>query len=107
VIVFWLVMQFTRALRVLRHAGQQPVGHVDSAVMLQSRLEHGMTMQELIAFTGSLGTRLGELDDWQWIDPGGNAVVVHLLRGKVVRWSMVRPEGEPEPQGPGTDLGTP
>jgi hypothetical protein len=103
VIAFWLVMQFTRALRVLRHASQRPVGHVDSAVMLQSRLEHGMNMQELIALTGSLGIRLGELDDWQWSDPGGNTVVVHLRRGKVVRWSLVRPEDEPaEPQSPGT-----
>jgi len=109
VIVFWLVMQFTRALRVLRHASQRPVGHVDSAVMLQSRLEHGMNMQELIALTGSLGTRLGELDDWQWSDPGGNTVVVHLRRGKVVRWSLARPEDEPESQdpGPGASPGTP
>jgi hypothetical protein len=108
VIAFWLVMQFTRALRVLRHASQRPVGHVDSSVMLQSRLEHGMNMQELIALTGSLGTKLGELDDWQWSDPGGNTVVVHLRRGKVVRWSLVRPESDPEePQGPQTGPGTP
>jgi len=100
VIVFWLVMQFTRALRVLRHASQRPVGHVDSAVMLQSRLEHGMNMQELIALTGSLGTRLGELDDWQWSDSGGNTVVVHLRRGKVVRWSLVRQDDDPPPQEP-------
>ena len=112
VIVFWLLLQFSRALRVLRHASQQPVGHVDSVVMLQSRLEHGINMQELIAVTGSLGTRVGELDDWQWSDPGGNAVVVHLRRGKVVRWSLVRPDEEPEPPqdprpGPGTSPGAP
>ena len=107
VIAFWLVLQFTRALRVLRHASQRPVGHVDSAVMLQSRLEHGMNRQELIALTGSLGTKLGELDDWQWSDPGGNTVVVHLRRGMVVRWSLARPESEPEPPDPGTSPGTP
>lgn len=102
VILFWLLMQFTRALRVLRHAGQRPVGQVDSAVMLQSRLVHGMNMQELIALTGSLGRKLGELDDWQWSDAGGNTVVVHLRRGKVVRWSLARPDGEPAPEDPGT-----
>ena len=104
-ILFWLLMQFTRALRVLRHASQRPVGHVDSAVMLQSRLAHGMNMQELIALTGSLGRKLGELDDWQWSDPGGHTVVVHLRRGKVVRWSLARPEGEAAPEAPGPSQG--
>ena len=104
-IVFWLLMQFTRALRVLRHAAQRPVGHVHSAVMQQSRLAHGMNMQELIALTGSLGSKLGDLDDWQWSDPGGNTVVVHLRRGKVVRWSLARPEGEAAPEDPGPSQG--
>jgi hypothetical protein len=106
-ILFWLLLQFTRALRVLRHASQRPVGQVDSAVMLQARLAHGMNMQELLALTGSLGSKLGELDDWQWSDPGGNTVVVHLRRGKVVRWSLARPEDEPAPQDPGPPQGSP
>jgi hypothetical protein len=71
-----------------------------------------MNMQELIALTGSLGRKLGDLDDWQWSDPGGTTVVVHLRRGKVVRWSLVRPNEEPEsPQdprpGPGPSPGAP
>jgi uncharacterized protein YaiE (UPF0345 family) len=93
-IVFWLLLQFSRALRVLQHAGRQPVGHVDSAVMLQSRLTHGMSLQEVITLTGSLGTKRGEQDDWQWTDPGGTTVVVHLRRGKVVRWSLARLQEE-------------
>jgi hypothetical protein len=35
-IVFWLLLQFTRALRAMRTAGGAPVGHVASAVMLQA-----------------------------------------------------------------------
>lgn len=90
VIVFWLLMQFTRAVRTLRHAGQRPVGHVDSAVMMQARLSHGMSIHEVIAVTGSLGTKVGAADDWQWCDPGGSVVVVHFRRGRVVRWSLAR-----------------
>lgn len=104
VIVFWLLLQFTRAVRTLRHAGQRPVGHVDSAVMLQARLNHGMSIHEVIALTGSLGTKVGAADDWQWSDPGGSVVVVHFRRGRVVRWSLARPE-EPAPVAPGADGG--
>ncbi|HRF84756.1 MAG TPA: hypothetical protein PLO34_10080, partial [Pseudoxanthomonas sp.] len=44
VIVFWLLLQFSRSLRVLKRAAGNPVGHVDSAVMLHSRLQAGMTL---------------------------------------------------------------
>ena len=36
VVVFWLLLQFSRALRVLRAASQRPVGTVPNAVMLQA-----------------------------------------------------------------------
>jgi UPF0716 family protein affecting phage T7 exclusion len=37
-IVSWLLLQFSRALRVMRLAAQAPVGHVASAVMLHAGL---------------------------------------------------------------------
>ncbi|MFM7703598.1 MAG: hypothetical protein ACKO6D_01535, partial [Rubrivivax sp.] len=36
-IVFWLLLQFSRAMRVMRMAASRPVGTVDSAVMLHSK----------------------------------------------------------------------
>ena len=39
VIVFWLLLQFSRSLRVLRNAADAPVGHVASAVMLHGKLQ--------------------------------------------------------------------
>ena len=42
VIVFVLLLQFSRTLRVLRGAAQSPVGHVPSAVMLNSKLQRGL-----------------------------------------------------------------
>ena len=91
VIVFWLVLQFNRANRVLRRAGERPVGHLtESVVMLQSQLSTGMTMAEVLALTGSLGKKLGQRDDWQWMDAGGDELVVSLRRGVVVRWAVAR-----------------
>ena len=51
VIVFWLLLQFSRSLRVLRNAGANPVGHVASAVMLHSRLKPGMTLLQVLPLT--------------------------------------------------------
>ncbi len=60
VVVFWMLLQFSRSLRVLQRAGRAPVGHVDSAVMLHSRLRPGMTLLQVLTLTHSLGKRLSE-----------------------------------------------
>ncbi|NUP87141.1 MAG: hypothetical protein HUU30_15510, partial [Burkholderiaceae bacterium] len=60
VIVFWLLLQFSRTLRVMRAAGQAPVGHVANAVMLHARLRPGLRLLEILALTRSLGEKLGD-----------------------------------------------
>lgn len=97
VIVFWLLLQFSRALRTLRKAAGAPVGHVDSAVMLHSKLREGMTLAQVLALTGSLGERLPAADDpaveaWRWRDPGGADVSVKLRDGRLLDWRLARPE---------------
>jgi len=95
VVTFWLLLQFTRISRVLRRAGQAPVGHVASAVMLHSRLHAGMPLLDILKLTGSLGRKLGEAPEtFAWSDPGGAEVRVELERGRCARWSLQRP-GEP------------
>ena len=94
VIAFWMLLQFSRALRTLRHAAQRPVGQVDSTVMLQSRLAHGQNLQEVIGLAGCLGRKVGQADDWAWSDAGGDELVVHFRQGRVVRWSLARAQGE-------------
>lgn len=92
VIVFWLLLQFSRALRVMRNAGQRPIGEIDSAVMLQARLKRGMTLMDVIQLTHSLGQRTGESPEaWTWTDPGGVQVVLTLQDARLVRWELVRP----------------
>ena len=100
VIVFWLLLQFSRAIRAMKNAGGAPVGHVGSAVMLNAHLKAGMTLLQIIGLTKSLGRRLGdegvEPERWVWVDDGGVSVTLLLQRGKLVSWALERPaEGEP------------
>ena len=91
VLVFWLLLQFSRSLRVLRQAASAPVGHVDSAVMLHSKLKTGMTLMQVLPLTRSLGTRLSETPErWGWTDPGGARVLLQFEGGKLQSWDLVR-----------------
>jgi hypothetical protein len=106
-IVFWLILQFNRATRVMRNAGQRPVGQVDSVVMTQSRLEPGMTMLDVLPLTGSLGIKRNHRDEWQWSDAAGNDLVLIFRRDVLVRWEVARAlddddESEPTQASPGS-----
>ena len=94
VTVFWLLLQFSRALRVLRKASGAPVGSVRSAVMLHARLQKGMTLAQVIKLTGSLGEQaaaaLPSEERWCWRDDGGAAVLVRLAAGRVTGWELLR-----------------
>jgi hypothetical protein len=97
VVVFWLLLQFSRALRVLRAAGSRPVGTVPNAVMLQARLQRGMRLQAVLRLTGSLGRQVdGETDAFVWQDGAGDEVMVQLSGGKVQAWQLRRAEGAPQ-----------
>ena len=91
VLVFWLLLQFSRSLRVMKNAAGKPVGHVDSAVMLHSKLKTGMTLMQVLTLTRSLGTRLSETPErWGWVDPGGARVNLQFDEGKLQSWDLVR-----------------
>lgn len=93
-IVFWLLLQFARALRVMRAAGAAPVGQVASAVMLHARLQRGQRLMDLIALTHSLGEKLSDTPEtYRWQDASGAAVDVALVDGRVTRWALRRPAG--------------
>ena len=93
VIVFWLLLQFNRAMRVMKNAAQTPVGEVANAVMFHAKLERGLTMLQIVTRTRSLGRKVeGGDDDWVWHDAGGSSVRLHFRRGKLERWQIERPE---------------
>jgi hypothetical protein len=91
VVVFWLLLQFSRSLRVLRMAGQAPVGRVPSAVMLHAKLKTGMRLIEILPITRSLGEAAGnEPEAYVWRDDSGAAVRVELSGGRCTRWELLR-----------------
>jgi hypothetical protein len=99
-IVFWLLLTFNRAVRVMKNAGDSPLGHVASAVMFHAGLARGMTMLKIVTQTKSLGKKIeGSDDDWRWSDDSGASVVLHFEHGRLVRWQLERaadPDGDLE-----------
>ena len=93
IVVFWLLLQFSRTLRVLRQAGNAPVGHVQSAVMLHSKLHVGMPLVKVLPLTQSLGRKVSETPEvWAWADNTGAQVELHFEAGKLARWELTRSE---------------
>ena len=98
VVVFWLLLQFGRALRVMQTAAKLPIGHVDSTVMLQSKLHKGMALAHILKLTGSFGHPRGAApESYAWADPAGHELVVELRDGKLTDWRLQRADPEPPP----------
>jgi hypothetical protein len=94
-VVFWLLLQFSRALRAMRTAAGRPVGFVDNAVMLHARLRKGMRLVDIIVLTRSLGQAVGdgntpEHERYAWRDAAGDAVIVELSGGRCTGWQLER-----------------
>ena len=91
VIVFWLLLQFSRALRVMRAAAGRPVGSIDNAVMLHARLRTGMQLLEILPLTRSLGQKVAdEPETFVWTDAGGDRVRVELRNGSCTHFALER-----------------
>ena len=103
-LVMWVLLHFTRLTQVMVRAGKRPIGYVDSAVMLNAKLKPGSTLLHVIAQTQALGELLSPKDQqpevFRWTDGGKSHVTCEFSVGKLVKWTLVRPE-------PGADLPTP
>ena len=92
VIVFWLLIQFNRSVKVMRNAAGAAVGHVDSAVMLNAKLRDGLPMIQVVTLTKSLGKRVAERPEtWAWADTSGSEVRIVFDKGRCTRWVLNRP----------------
>ena len=93
VVVFWLLLQFSRALRVMRLAAAAPVGHVPSAVMLHARLSTGLRLMDVVKLTRSLGRKVrDEPETFVWRDASGAEVRIEFESGLCKRWQLERPQ---------------
>lgn len=97
-IVFFLLMQFSQLMKVMRTAQNAPLGHVASAIMLNAKLQAGMKLVDLIRLCRSLGVKVDD-NTYRWTDTGGDAVDVVMARGAVASWTLIRAQST-EPESP-------
>ncbi len=75
VLVFLLLLQFSKLMRVMRQAGSAHIGQVPNAVMFHSRLQPGQALVDVLALAGSLGEALpNQANAYRWRDAAGDEV---------------------------------
>ncbi len=100
-VVFWLLLQFSRSLRVMRMAAGRPVGQIDNAVMLHVKLRPGMRLLEILPLTRSLGVKVAdEPETFRWTDGAGDAVQVELVAGRATTVTLQRQAPDAPGDGP-------
>ena len=99
-IVMWMLLHFTRMMKVMQRASNRPVGYCDSAVMLNAKLRPGVNLLHVMAMTRALGEQLSAKEEqpeiFRWTDGSASHVTCEFVRGKLVKWTLFRPEQAPE-----------
>ncbi len=100
-LVMWMLLHFTRMLQVLKRAANRPVGHVDSAVMLNAKLHQGLALLHVVALTRSLGLlespKDAQPEHFRWTDASQSTVLCVFQDGKLQRWELARPQMDVAP----------
>ncbi len=95
-LVMWMLLHFTRMLQVLKRASNRPVGYVDSAVMLNAKLQQGLPLLHVVALTRALGNLESPPDTqpehFRWTDTSQSTVLCVFQDGKLQRWELMRPQ---------------
>jgi hypothetical protein len=99
-IVMWMLLHFTRMMKVMQRAANRPVGYVDSAVMLNAKLRPGLNLLHVVAMTRALGELVSpkeaQPERFRWTDGSGSHVTCDFTDGKLVQWELFRPQTPPE-----------
>ncbi len=99
-VVFWLLLQFSRSVRSLREAGAAPLGRVPSAVMLHAKMQPGMALPEILRLTGSLGRKVADdPETFVWEDDAGVRLRAEMRGGRLATWTLQRPGEDEAPPG--------
>ena len=98
VLVFGILLHFSRMMQVLKRAANRPIGYVDSAVMLNAKLKTGATLLHVVAMTRALGllkTAKGEQPEvFEWKDDSHSVVTCTFVGGKLSHHELLRPQAE-------------
>ncbi len=93
-LVMWVLLHFTRMMQVLKRAANRPIGHVDSAVMLNAKLKPGMTLLHVVAMTRALGELRSAKDAqpevFRWTDGSASHVSCTFVGGKLAHHELFR-----------------
>jgi hypothetical protein len=99
-LVMWALLHFTRLVKVLERAANRPIGHVDSAVMLNAKLKSGVNLMHVMALTRSLGELVSPKDQqpevYRWRDNSQSLVTCVFQDGRLQSWALERPAGGPD-----------
>jgi len=110
-LMLWAMLHFTRLMHVLKRAADRPLGHVDSAVMLHSKLKPGQSLLHVLALTHALGEQVSPSDSqperFRWTDASEASVICDFQDGKLVRWELHRSQHDEEREGEVTVPGPP
>jgi hypothetical protein len=94
-ILMWVLLHFNRMMTALRRAADRPIGYVDSAVMLNAKLQPGVNLLHVVSMTRSLGQLQSPKDTqpeiYRWTDNSESHVTCEFNGGKLVKWQLVRP----------------
>ena len=97
-LAFWVTIQFSQVMRVLRRAADRPKGTVAHALKMHVKLKQGMKLVDVIGMTGSLGEMLSppnqQPEVFRWRDPKGDAVTVRFQDGRVLDHQIERVDAE-------------
>ncbi|MGA0611472.1 hypothetical protein [Caldimonas sp. KR1-144] len=95
VVVFWLLLDFSRSMRVLRAAMQRPVGQVPHARQFQQSLRRGLTTVQLTKLAGTIGEVVDDgVPVLRWRDAYGYALDVRCPGGRAESWTLQVPANE-------------
>lgn len=93
-LLFWLLLQFTRAMTVMKNAAGRPRGYVRDAAQLHRRLRPGLALLDMVRATGSLGVLVSpegaQPETYHWTDSGGVRLVCHFEEGRLVSHELTR-----------------
>lgn len=98
-LMFGILLHFSRMMQVLKRAANRPIGYVDSAVMMNAKLKPGATLLHVVAMTRALGllkSIKGEQPEvFEWKDGSESVVTCTFVGGKLSHHELFRP-AQPE-----------